>query len=226
VHGRRLLREIEGDRARGSRVELTRVSSDSRAEQVGAEGPPPAEVEAIIVGAGIGGIQTASELHSVGVTDIALLERSSSLGGVWRWHANPYSRVNTSEPAYRLTRAGYTPKSRQDKNTNHTPAFQMLRDQIDTLVALGLDRRVYTGSEVLEVRTPTSNPNPNPNLGLDRRVYTGSEVLVVTAVGFERDLPHACLRATYGCGSAIAPPPSSHCRAIRTRSAACMPTCD
>ena len=48
----------------------------------------PADHEALIVGAGFGGIGAAIELKRQGVTDLAILERESDLGGTW--HVNHY----------------------------------------------------------------------------------------------------------------------------------------
>ena len=56
----------------------------------------PASAEALIIGAGLTGLIIASELVQAGAS-IAILERNTSVGGVWRWKGNPHSRVNSTE---------------------------------------------------------------------------------------------------------------------------------
>merc|ERR1711871_1292016 len=72
----------------------------------------PGQEEVVIVGCGLAGLTTAMELTEAGAS-LTILERSASVGGVWRWDSNPYSRVNSTEPCYRLR------IERVRANTNH-----------------------------------------------------------------------------------------------------------
>ena len=58
---------------------------------------------------------------------VVVLERSSQVGGVWRQHANPFSRVNSSEPSYRV------PVRRAAPNTNHSHHSEILADALRLL---------------------------------------------------------------------------------------------
>ena len=58
---------------------------------------------------------------------MVVLERSHQVGGVWRQHANPFSRVNSSEPSYRV------PVRRPAPNTNHSHHSEMLLDALRLL---------------------------------------------------------------------------------------------
>jgi hypothetical protein len=107
--------------------------------------PPPAQVDVVVVGAGLAGISIASRFVEAEV-DVALLERSMRAGGVWREHANPFSRVNSTEPGYRLR-----VRRRGSPNSNHSHAHEILRDCADAFEQLGLGARTYPGLEVTAV---------------------------------------------------------------------------
>ena len=61
----------------------------------------PTSCEAVIIGAGITGLSMAAALRRAGV-ETAILEARATVGGVWRAFGNPHSRVNSTEPAYRM----------------------------------------------------------------------------------------------------------------------------
>ena len=76
--------------------------------------------DCLVVGAGITGLLVAEELTKLGKS-VVVLERSNDVGGVWNFQANKTSRVNTSEPAYRLIE--------KDKwNMDHTPTQDFMED--------------------------------------------------------------------------------------------------
>lgn len=80
---------------------------------------PPQQCGAVVVGAGLAGLHTARALQEEDSSlSVVVLERSAHLGGVWRHHANSTSRVNSSEPSYRLN-DGTT-------RTNHTRTSEIL----------------------------------------------------------------------------------------------------
>ncbi|TDV52189.1 flavin-containing monooxygenase [Actinophytocola oryzae] len=54
----------------------------------------------LIVGAGFGGIAAAVELRRAGLTDVTVLERSSTLGGVWRDNTYPGAGCDIPSPYY------------------------------------------------------------------------------------------------------------------------------
>lgn len=60
------------------------------------EAKPSQAYDVVIVGAGLGGLGTAAKLKQAGLTNIAVFERASDLGGVWR--ANRYPNVACDTP--------------------------------------------------------------------------------------------------------------------------------
>lgn len=88
------------------------------------EGPMPEQVDCIIVGAGISGIYQAKSMDEAGKS-LLVLDRHHTIGGVWEYYGNDYSRVNTSEIGYRIVeRTGSWVRPNED----HTPRRDILRD--------------------------------------------------------------------------------------------------
>ena len=124
-----------------------RLAASRRAEAaldaaVGASREPPARTDVAIVGAGLSGISTATAFAKDGV-DFALLEKTRSAGGVWRAHGNPFSRVNSTEPGYRLRL-----RQRPAPNTNHSHHHEILGDCVRVFEQFGLGARTYACVEV------------------------------------------------------------------------------
>jgi len=86
---------------------------------------PPQCCDVAIVGAGLAGLAVACELTKEGIGGFAIFEKSASVGGVWRWQGNPLSRVNSSEPGYRLA---ITRRHSTNHNTNHSYSYEILDD--------------------------------------------------------------------------------------------------
>ncbi|KAL1508225.1 hypothetical protein AB1Y20_004342 [Prymnesium parvum] len=98
-----------------------------------------------VVGCGLVGLAVAMEFCCVEAS-VAILERSASVGGVWRWQANPNSRVNNSEPGYRL-RVGH----RQRHPRNHSYTHELLGAVRLAIEECGLARRIHLHAEVQRV---------------------------------------------------------------------------
>ena len=75
-----------------------------------------------VVGAGLTGLTIGDEFVRAGVAPL-LLDKAAHAGGVWVAHGNAHSRVNSSEPAYRLR-----VESRAHDNTDHSPCHEILED--------------------------------------------------------------------------------------------------
>lgn len=54
----------------------------------------------LIIGAGFGGIAAAAELRRAGFTDVTVLERGTTLGGVWRENTYPGAGCDIPSPYY------------------------------------------------------------------------------------------------------------------------------
>ena len=58
------------------------------------------DVDAVIVGAGFGGLGAAIELKRQGLENIAILEREDDLGGTWRVNHYPGLAVDIASVTY------------------------------------------------------------------------------------------------------------------------------
>ncbi|CAJ1341995.1 unnamed protein product [Effrenium voratum] len=91
------------------------------------EGAIPEKVDCVIVGAGIAGIYQAKVLAEGGKSFV-VFDRYHTIGGVWEFYGNDYSRVNTSEIGYRiLDKRGVWARPNED----HTPRRDIMRDIYD-----------------------------------------------------------------------------------------------
>ena len=55
---------------------------------------------AVVIGAGFGGLGAAHALREVGVTDVTVLERADTVGGVWRDNTYPGAACDVPSPLY------------------------------------------------------------------------------------------------------------------------------
>ena len=61
--------------------------------------------EALIVGAGFGGIAAAIELKRHGIVDIAVLERAGDIGGTWHYNSYPGAACDIPSHLYSFSYA-------------------------------------------------------------------------------------------------------------------------
>ena len=104
-----------------------------------------AQAEVVIVGAGLAGLSLASIMSDAAI-DFMVFEKAGSAGGQWRYNANFLSRVNSSEPSYRLPHI-----SRDQRNTNHTHHYEILKDILRLIEQKKFVQHVYTHSMVHRV---------------------------------------------------------------------------
>jgi thioredoxin reductase len=110
------------------------------------DGPIPAEIDCVVVGAGITGLTQAKFLAESGQSCI-IIEKNKKIGGVWNFYGNSYSRVNTSEVGYRVyDKLGEW----QNINEDHTPRADILRDMA-YMAHTDLHGRIRTEVEVVKV---------------------------------------------------------------------------
>ena len=109
-------------------------------EAVAAPVQLPGYAQVAIAGAGLSGLLLASIFASV--SPLVLIEKSSRVGGTWRSHGNAFSRVNSSEPSYRL------PIIRKEPNTNHSYESEILTDALRAIMQHTLASRIHTHAEV------------------------------------------------------------------------------
>jgi cyclohexanone monooxygenase len=58
------------------------------------------EYEAIIIGAGFGGIRALHEMRNVGLSSIRVFERGTGVGGTWYWNRYPGARTDSEAWVY------------------------------------------------------------------------------------------------------------------------------
>eukprot|EP00966_Prymnesium_polylepis_P278807 6440746-Prymnesium_polylepis.1 len=73
------------------------LPNESRAER-----QVPSTSELVLVGCGVRSLVFANRFVKEHGSSLAILEKSSYIGGIWYEYANPFSRVQNSEPSYRL----------------------------------------------------------------------------------------------------------------------------
>ena len=103
----------------------------------------PASKDVVVVGAGLAGISAATQFAAAGV-GIAVVEKSKSPGGVWRSYGNAFSRVNSTEPGYRLRL-----KHRLTPNSNHSHCHEILSDVQLAFEQFLLDCAIYSDMELV-----------------------------------------------------------------------------
>jgi thioredoxin reductase len=88
------------------------------------DGPIPSEVDCVVVGGGITGLTQARFLVESGKS-LVVIEKTKTIGGVWSFYGNQFSRVNTSEVGYRI----YDKTGQWNRcNEDHTPRADILHD--------------------------------------------------------------------------------------------------
>ena len=141
-------------KATGSKSVETRLA-ESHTAQCALDGalaamlPVPTSAEFTVVGAGFAGLHVAAQVSAIGVTPVAL-EKTRTAGGTWRHHGNAFSRVNSSEPSYRLLGRKAVRKGKHE-NTNHSYRGEVLTDLLALIDQARLRAVIRTHAEVSTV---------------------------------------------------------------------------
>ena len=74
--------------------------------------PLTKEVEALIIGGGIGGLAMGVRLHDSGCTDVHIVEKGADFGGAWYWNDYPGAQCDIDASIYLplLEEMNYVPK--------------------------------------------------------------------------------------------------------------------
>ena len=72
------------------------------------------EVEALVIGGGIGGLAMAVRLHDAGCTDVRIVEKGADFGGAWYWNDYPGAQCDIDASIYLplLEEMDYVPKNK------------------------------------------------------------------------------------------------------------------
>ena len=154
-----------------------RLNSSTRARNdldsaISREIPVPSQSSVIVVGAGLAGLTIASVVAPQ--ANVEILEKSAGAGGVWWSTSNALSRVNSSEPSYRIPGV-----ARTAHNTNHSHQHEILDDVRRLIEQHGLTRHLHTRCEVRRVLTSEDGGHLVGGLQDTRTFRTACEVLVL-----------------------------------------------
>jgi cation diffusion facilitator CzcD-associated flavoprotein CzcO len=101
------------------------------------------DVEVLIVGAGFGGIAAAIELRAHGITDVAILEKASDLGGTWFYNSYPGAACDVPSHLYSFSYA-----QRRDWSRLCSPQEEIHAYLRDVARTHEVERLVRTNTEV------------------------------------------------------------------------------
>lgn len=157
---------------------------------------PPLETAVCIVGAGLAGLTVAAELRGQGCESVWLVERSASVGGVWMWHANPTSKVNSSEPSYRIGAR---------RMANHSPHHEILSGVLSVFHQFGIATRLSLETEARSAMPRKDGASGWMVCSAQKGAVVLTKARLVTLctnrrLGVPRDLP---LRGEHSFGGAV-----------------------
>jgi len=123
------------------RAQESSLAQDALDKALGVEKQVPSLAQVVVIGAGLAGLIIGVKCLST-YGDLAILEKTSTAGGTWRHYGNAFSRVNSSEPSYRLS------MHKEEPNTNHSYRSEILQDLLRLMKDHGLTRRICTQAEI------------------------------------------------------------------------------
>ena len=105
-HGTDQFQFAEGD--------LAHFDEDPYTPEVADREPVDRDVDVLVIGCGIGGIEMAATLIRAGVTEILMVDRAADFGGTWYWNRYPGIRCDVESYIYLpyLEETGYMPSER------------------------------------------------------------------------------------------------------------------
>lgn len=94
--------------------DLVRFAEDPYAPPPAPRAPLVEDLDVLVIGAGFGGIQTATTLKRQGIENIRILDTASDFGGTWYWNRYPGLRCDVESYIYLpyLEETGYIPTER------------------------------------------------------------------------------------------------------------------
>jgi cation diffusion facilitator CzcD-associated flavoprotein CzcO len=113
----------------------------------GAEGPLPADVRVVVIGAGFAGLGTAIRLKQAGIHDFVVLERGDDVGGTWRDNSYPGCQCDVPSHLYSFSFAPNPDWSSAFSGQPEIQAYlQRCADQHE------LRSHIYLGADMIESR--------------------------------------------------------------------------
>ena len=126
------LRPERNAQYRGAEGEFGHLAADPHSPYVEREAVAD-EVDAVIVGAGIGGLYAAGRLKEAGLSRVRLIEQAGDVGGVWYWNRYPGAQCDVESHIYLplLEETGYHPRERYAKQPEILRYCQFLAEHYE-----------------------------------------------------------------------------------------------
>ena len=92
-----------------------------------------AETEAVVIGAGLGGLMVSARLRQRGVRDLRVIDKAGDFGGTWYWNRYPGAFCDVESYIYLplLEETGYMPAERYSKASEIRGYLQNLAERFD-----------------------------------------------------------------------------------------------
>lgn len=149
------------------------------------ERPDITDINAIIVGAGFGGLAAAVELRRRGIHDVTIFEKADRVGGVWRDNTYPGAACDVPSSLYSYS---FAPNPHWPRRYAEQPDILRYIERVS--VEQGLEDQVRTGTEVTRAEWDDSTARWRVEArGSDGTTTTYEANLLVTAVG-QLSRPH------------------------------------
>lgn len=104
------------DPHRGEKLDLSQHNEflDDPYTEFSERDPVRDEVDALVVGAGFGGLMAAAHLRKAGLERVRVVEKAGDVGGVWYWNRYPAAQCDVESYVYMpfLEELGYVPRHR------------------------------------------------------------------------------------------------------------------
>ena len=92
-----------------------------------------ADTEALVIGAGLGGLLVSARLRQLGVHDLRVIEKGGNFGGTWYWNRYPGAACDVESYIYLplLEETGYMPVDRYSRAAEIRSYLQHLAERFD-----------------------------------------------------------------------------------------------
>ena len=95
--------------------------------------PVQEEVDAVIIGGGMGGLMMAAQLRKLGLRNLRIVEKGGDFGGTWYWNRYPGAACDIESYLYLplLEETGYMPRERYSKGEEIRAYLRDLATRLD-----------------------------------------------------------------------------------------------
>lgn len=142
------LRTATVGRYRNAGGDLARYVEDPYAPAETPRAAVTEDVDAVVIGAGFGGLLIATELVKAGISNIRLIEKGADVGGVWYWNRYPGAACDVDSYCYMplLEELDYMPSERYARGPEIFDHARRIADRF------GLRERALLSTSANDVR--------------------------------------------------------------------------